>query len=64
MIEPQIHFSDFLRCRICASDRVTKIADRNIAIWDRRKVEITVPRYDIHYDILQKGLLDGRSNTA
>jgi hypothetical protein len=53
----------------CFSDRVpssgvavTKIA--KTAIWDRRKAEITVPRYeyqryDVHYNILQKDLVDG-----
>jgi hypothetical protein len=44
--------------------KIAKTADADTAIWDKRKVEITVPRYeyqryDVHYDILQKDLVDG-----
>jgi hypothetical protein len=39
---------------------VTKTADADTAIWDKRKVEITISRDEYQrYNILQKHVVDG-----
>jgi hypothetical protein len=57
-------FSDRVPWHGVAVTKVFKSGDDTTAIWDRRKLEVTAPRYeyqrfDVHYDILQKDLVEG-----